>query len=170
MLLLWGRHLQAPLLQVPVGPAYQLSVKTTLNQVIVETSLVAPNAPLIRPESGICTGKNVFQLRTEFIQFNGKPGEAVVQLIVCGHGAWRGRKHKTEKSAKFDIVDFREFSITNIVWNVGECGWRFSAYLASTCIWQKVGHHSKGPHAISQRACGSLSLLGPWWILEPRSH
>lgn len=42
--------------------------------------------PLIRPESGICTRENIFQFRAELIQFNGKSGEAVVQLVVCGHG------------------------------------------------------------------------------------
>ncbi len=57
-----------------------------------------------------------------------------------------------------------------VMWSPAVCGWRTSAYLASRCIWQKVGHHSKGPRAIFQKACGSLSPLDPSQTPEPRSR
>lgn len=44
------------------------------------------------------------------------------------------------------------------------------AHLASTRIWQKVGHRSKDPRAISQKAGGSLYLLDPSQTLGPHSH
>lgn len=44
------------------------------------------------------------------------------------------------------------------------------AHLASTHIWQKGGHHSKGLRAISQTVGGSLYLLDPSQTLEPHSH
>lgn len=48
---------------------------------------VCDAVPLIGPETGICARQDVFQLGAKLIQFNGESGEAVVQLIVCGHGA-----------------------------------------------------------------------------------
>jgi len=44
-------------------------------------------APLIGPEAGVCTGQSILQLGAKLVQLDGEPGEAVVQLIVCGHGA-----------------------------------------------------------------------------------
>lgn len=106
-LLLWGGHLQVPLLQIPVWPKHYFSV----NQMIKQSRAKAPTsylweqscwfdtAPLIGPESGICTRQNIFQLGAEFIQFYGKPGEAIVQLVVCGHGAWQGEETTQTKSS-----------------------------------------------------------------------
>ncbi len=48
--------------------------------------------PLIGPESGICAGQNIFQFGAKLIQLNGEPGEAIVELVVCGHGAWQGKE------------------------------------------------------------------------------
>lgn len=64
----------------------------------------ASSLPLIRSEAGVCAGQHVFQLGAEFVQFNGKPGEPIVQLVVCGHGAWK--QHKQQQLGKFLIKTF----------------------------------------------------------------
>lgn len=51
--------------------------------------------PLIRSEPGVCAGQHVFQLGAEFVQFAGKPGEAIVELVVCGHGACNNTDSKS---------------------------------------------------------------------------
>lgn len=58
----------------------------------MEDSSVSPSGgpsvvPLVGPESGVCPRQNVLQLGAEFVQFDGESGEAVVELVVCGHGA-----------------------------------------------------------------------------------
>lgn len=53
-------------------------------------------APLIGSEPGVCAGQHVFQLGAKFVQLDGKPGEAVVELVVCGHGAWKEEERATE--------------------------------------------------------------------------
>lgn len=54
------------------------------------------NQPLVGSEPGVCAGEHIFQFGAKFVQLNGKPGEAIVELIVCGHGAWKQQKTATE--------------------------------------------------------------------------
>lgn len=72
--------------------AWETLQQTCRNVLIKLVSGGSSVVPLIGPESGICSGQNILQLGAEFIEFNGKSGEAVVQLIVCGHGAWQEEK------------------------------------------------------------------------------
>lgn len=57
-------------------------------------SAAARFLPLVRSEPGVCAGQHVFQLGAEIVQFDGKPGEAIVQLIVCGHGACKQHRRQ----------------------------------------------------------------------------
>lgn len=51
---------------------------------------------MIGSEPGVCAGQHIFQLGAKFVQLNGKPGEAVVELVVRGHGAWKEEKKAAE--------------------------------------------------------------------------
>lgn len=62
------------------------------------------SVPLIGPESTICTRQGVFQLGAQLIQFDGESSEAVVQLVVCRHGAWEGGQVKTRLLVAFYSV------------------------------------------------------------------
>lgn len=76
-------------------------------------------APLIGPESGISTRQDIFQLGAKLIQFNGKPGEAIVQLIVSGHGSWWG---KNNTNNQFLQVRYQCINIFFSYWNMSENG------------------------------------------------
>lgn len=75
------------------------------------------------------------------------------------HSLWAWSLETTEKGHR----------VRELLAFVGVCG-IMGAHLASTRIWQKVGHRSKDPRAISQTAGGSLYLLDPSQTLGPHSH
>lgn len=92
-------------------------------------------------------------------------------------GNTTGKSGKINVSMLFPVFSLIYMRSNELSLNIKSCvesscesGWNTSTYLASRCIWQKVGLRSKAPHAISQTACESLFLLGPSQILEPRSR
>lgn len=154
-LLLWRRHFQVSFFQVSAWARCHLSLNSFSKSAVVNCPKGNPSRTFDQVWTGCLCGAAHLSAR-------GKVRSAQWQTWWShsrAHSLWAWSLETTENGHRVREAP-TSVSVSVVM----------DAHLASTRIWQKVGHHSKDPRAIFQTAGGSLYLLDPSQTLGPHSH